>query len=321
VVGVRALVLDVPQEWLDERHRLDLDGRDEMWNGVLHMVPPASSEHNSLGARLMAVLLPIAVGLEGFNTPGVFDPASGGMTDYRVPDLGFAPPELVTKRGIEGRAALVVEILSPTDDSYEKLPFYRRVGVGELLYIDAVTKAFEVRRPARDGWAVTGADQGGRVRLASLDVDLRNGRCPPRGPHARQHPGALGPVPDPRSAGESIPAGPGAWTSRPVAARMSRKLMGSRSRDRRVVAVSARPANRSRSTSASASHDDPVQTTVSSPTGVSSRRNLTVSVQPLTPVTSSRSHMRRAGLTERVRSRPRTATRLRSWAVMPSTAR
>jgi hypothetical protein len=33
-------MLEVPQAMLDERQRLGLDGRDEMWDGELHMVPP-----------------------------------------------------------------------------------------------------------------------------------------------------------------------------------------------------------------------------------------------------------------------------------------
>jgi len=172
---MKAVVLDMPQEWLDERHRLDLDRKDEMWEGVLHMVPPAFSDHNELGADLMMIFGRLAAsrGWRRFVEPGVFDPAISAMTSYRVPDLGFARPEHVTRRGIEGRAALVVEILSPSDESYEKLDYYRRVGVEELLYIDPFTRVFEVRRPADAGWTVTAADTDGWVDLLSLGVELR----------------------------------------------------------------------------------------------------------------------------------------------------
>jgi len=172
---MKAVILDMPQEWLDERHRLDLDRQDEMWDGVLHMVPPASSWHNNLGFRLAAAFSPMAEqrGLLGFVEPGVFDPAIEAMTSYRVPDLGFARPEHVTTRGIEGRAVLVVEILSIWDESYEKLPFYRQVGVEELLYVNQTTRAFEVRRPDGDGWVVAGADADGWVGLSSFEVSLR----------------------------------------------------------------------------------------------------------------------------------------------------
>ncbi len=95
------------------------------------------------------------------------------MMSYRVPDLGYARPEDVTQRGIEGRAVLAVEILLPQDESYEKLPFYREVGVEELLYIDQTTKVLEVRRPLDEGWAVVAAGNDGWTLLASLGVALR----------------------------------------------------------------------------------------------------------------------------------------------------
>ncbi len=112
-------------------------------------------------------------GFRRFNEPGVFDPDVAGMTSYRVPDLGYARPEHVTDRGIEGRAVLVVEVLSPRDESYEKLPFYRQVGVEELLYVDQATKAFEVRRPDGDGWRLVRPGEDGWADLASLGVALR----------------------------------------------------------------------------------------------------------------------------------------------------
>jgi len=176
---VKAVILEMPEEWLDERHRLDLDRKDEMWEGVLHVVPPASSSHNEVGADLLGVFHRYAAarGLRRFVEPGVFDPAVPGMTSYRVADLGFALPEHVTTRGIEGRAALLVEILSPSDESYEKLPFYRGVGVEELLYVNPATRAFEVRRPDADGWLVAGADHEGWVGLVSLGLGLRTAKA------------------------------------------------------------------------------------------------------------------------------------------------
>jgi Uma2 family endonuclease len=167
----------IPDELLEERRRLGLDRRDEMWDGVLHMVPPASSAHNELNSDLAEIFgrAARARGLRRFTEPGVFDPAVADMTSYRVPDLGYARAEDVSARGIEGRAVLVVEVLSPRDESYEKLAFYRRVGVEELLYVDSTTKAFEVRRPADEGWIVIGADSDGWTTLACLGLALRTG--------------------------------------------------------------------------------------------------------------------------------------------------
>ena len=47
-------MLDVPESLLDERRRLGLDVFDEVWEGVLHMVPPPSGEHQRLGSELIA---------------------------------------------------------------------------------------------------------------------------------------------------------------------------------------------------------------------------------------------------------------------------
>lgn len=65
-----------------------------------------------------------------------------------MPDLVVAKPGVFSKRGIEGNAALVVEVLSPNDESREKLPFYARVGVCEVWLIDLITRnaeAFQLR--------------------------------------------------------------------------------------------------------------------------------------------------------------------------------
>ena len=71
--GMRAVV---PDELIEERRRLGLDRRDEMWDGVLQIVPPVSSAHNEMGADLGGILGRAAKsrGLRRFNEPGVFDP-------------------------------------------------------------------------------------------------------------------------------------------------------------------------------------------------------------------------------------------------------
>lgn len=120
----------------------------------------------------MAFLLPLRPELEGFVEPGIFDPAVRTMTSYRVADLGFARPEHVSQRGIEGRASLVVEILSPGDESRDKMPFYRRVGVEELLFVDPVTRGFEVWRLGA-GWHQVPVAADGWTHLLSHGAHLR----------------------------------------------------------------------------------------------------------------------------------------------------
>jgi Uma2 family endonuclease len=58
----------------------------------------------------------------------------GSPTDYRIPDRAYfrgGPDETWNST-----AAIVVEILSPEDESRRKLGFYFRVGVEEVLIVD-----------------------------------------------------------------------------------------------------------------------------------------------------------------------------------------
>ncbi|MGH3698985.1 MAG: hypothetical protein ACRDRU_29160 [Pseudonocardiaceae bacterium] len=57
---MRAVLLEVPEAMLAERYRLGLDGRDEVWNGVLHIVPPPGGPHQEAGGELFLVLGPLA---------------------------------------------------------------------------------------------------------------------------------------------------------------------------------------------------------------------------------------------------------------------
>ncbi|MGH9157607.1 MAG: Uma2 family endonuclease [Acidimicrobiales bacterium] len=170
---MRAVVVDLPEWELEERRRKGLDVFDEVWDGVLHMAPQPSSEHQGVGARLVATLLPLAEarGLRAFYETSLFRPGAGG-NDYRVPDLVFVRPENVVEPGVEGSVELAVEILSPNDETYDKLDFYALVGVQELLIIEPRTRRVElfVLRGGRLHAALPHPD--GSVTAASLGVSL-----------------------------------------------------------------------------------------------------------------------------------------------------
>jgi Uma2 family endonuclease len=165
---MRAMV-EVSDEELAERARKGHDRFDEMWNGVLHMNPPPGSEHQGFGSRLFVVCAPLAMrrGLRAFYETGLY--RSGVDNDWRVPDHIYCSPELVTKRGVEGPAELVVEILTPSDESYEKLGFYSDLGEGEVLIIDPVTARLELFEYS-GGLVPVQSDDG--VHVAALDAQL-----------------------------------------------------------------------------------------------------------------------------------------------------
>ena len=161
---------------LAERRRLGLDLFDEVWDGVLHVQPAPHLEHSRVAGDLYGLLLPIAraAGLDCAFAFGIYRPNLPGHRDYRVPDLSLFHPEHGTDRGIEGRAELVIEIASPGDESYAKVPFYAGVGVQELLIIDRDTKA--ITRWSRDGtgtFAETAPDADGWHHLHAVPISLR----------------------------------------------------------------------------------------------------------------------------------------------------
>lgn len=141
---MKAVLVEVPEELLEERRRTGADVWDELWEGELHMVPPPSGLHQRFGGELLAVLLPLAKahGLVGSYETGLYRP--GTDTDYRVPDHVYARPELATERGVDGPAEVVVELRSPDDETYDKLGFYANLGVSEVLVVHPLERRVEL---------------------------------------------------------------------------------------------------------------------------------------------------------------------------------
>src|SRR5438128_943754 len=122
---MRAIMLEEPEHLLEDRRRRGADLFDEMWDGVLHMVPAPSSGHQGLGTRLVAILLDLAEarGFRVFYETRLYR-RDAPADDYRIPDLMVVRPEHVSARGVESGADVVIEILSPGDETYEKVGFY-----------------------------------------------------------------------------------------------------------------------------------------------------------------------------------------------------
>lgn len=120
---------------LERRRRAGVDRLDEVWDGVRHMVPGPSFEHARVSQQL-AVLLDAPARAAGLiATISEFN-LGESEHDFRVPDGGLHRP------GAAGvwlsTAALVVEILSPDDETWQKLPFYASHAVDEVLIVDSM---------------------------------------------------------------------------------------------------------------------------------------------------------------------------------------
>jgi Uma2 family endonuclease len=166
---MRAVVLDPPtaglEELLERRRRSGLDRFDEVWGGVLHLVPAPNYEHASVEAQLSMILGP-AARLAGMTMIGQSN-LGEGEHDFRVTDGALHRP------GASGTwhptAALVIEIVSPGDESWEKLPFYASHQVDEVLIVDPAKRSVdwlalrdgEYRPIERSGLIEFGADELG----------------------------------------------------------------------------------------------------------------------------------------------------------------
>jgi Uma2 family endonuclease len=131
------LVLGTPppelEALLERRHRAGVDRLDEVWQGVRHMVPGPSIEHADISQQLAELLGPQARAVGLRPTMSEFN-LGESEHDFRVPDGGLHRPGAT---GIwHATAALIVEILSPGDETRQKLPFYAAHHVDEILIVD-----------------------------------------------------------------------------------------------------------------------------------------------------------------------------------------
>jgi Uma2 family endonuclease len=95
-----------------------------------------------------------------------------------VPDVAVADPAHISQRGIEGRCELAIEVLSPDDESREKLPFYAQHGTQELWLVDPETRAFEAYVLRGRAYFAIAPDQQGAVRAPTFDLLLQTTEGP-----------------------------------------------------------------------------------------------------------------------------------------------
>jgi Uma2 family endonuclease len=132
------------------------DRFDEVWDGVYTMSPLADNEHQDIQARLLSAIQAAV----GWSSPSkiqagvnVSDREDEWEHNYRCPDLVVFKPNTKAKDcGTHwlGGPDFAVEITSPYDRSREKLDFYAKVGVLELMIVDRQKWAIELYRLTGD---------------------------------------------------------------------------------------------------------------------------------------------------------------------------
>jgi Uma2 family endonuclease len=131
VVGPRPPELDAV---IARRQALQLDRFDEVWKGDYHMAPAPHPWHGYVVLELAGALRNLALArrllaTDAFNL--------GQLDDYRVPDLGLH--RQLPNTPFVATAALIVEVVSPGDESYDKFDFYADHDVDEVLIAEPTT--------------------------------------------------------------------------------------------------------------------------------------------------------------------------------------
>jgi Uma2 family endonuclease len=144
-----AMILDqnLERQLIEQRRAWGADKHDEVWEGVYMMAPLPNDEHQELVFELTFILgAGLGRGRSARVRPGVnLAPLDAGKWehDYRAPDVAvFLADTKAECRDTHwrGPADFLVEITSPGDRTREKLPFYSKLGVVELLIVE------------REGW-------------------------------------------------------------------------------------------------------------------------------------------------------------------------
>jgi Uma2 family endonuclease len=139
-VAVRTVVLGTwPPEleaMIERRRALGHDRYDEVWEGEYHVAPAPHPWHGVLDQRV-AVVFQASVEAAGLVMSGPCNLGAPG--DYRVPDR--AVHRAVPATTWVPTAVLVIEVVSPDDESWAKLAFYAARGVEEVVIVDPATRS------------------------------------------------------------------------------------------------------------------------------------------------------------------------------------
>lgn len=139
-----ALVLDdtVSEELIRDRQERGIDQHDEVWEGVYVMSPIADDEHQDIihGFNLaFGMVLSLAGKAKVRPGVNVSDREDDWNYNFRVPDVVvYLQHTTATCHGTfwKGGPDFAIEVVSKKDRTREKLDFYAKVGMRELLIVD-----------------------------------------------------------------------------------------------------------------------------------------------------------------------------------------
>ena len=180
---MKAVISSMLPQILDERKRMGLDRWDEMWEGVLHMPPMPNRNHQDLEGSLEGYLRFYWAPLRQAKVYHQINvaPLDGWPNNYRIPDLVLLLPQsfaIDRNEYFEGAPDVVVEIQSPGDETDEKMPFYRDLGVPEVWVIKRDSREPAIHVLKRGRYKKQSATAEGWIRSPGTGIELaaRNGK-------------------------------------------------------------------------------------------------------------------------------------------------
>jgi Uma2 family endonuclease len=158
-----------------ERAAAGSDRWDEVWEGTYMMAPLPNIEHQELVGAWVAVLRAVVAVDQGSVFPGtnVSDRVKGWEFNYRCPDVAVYLAGTKAKNCRThwcGGPDFAVEIVSPDDMVRDKLPFYGKVALRELLIIDRDPWALELLRLSGKKLKTVEVSTGKKGRLLRSQV-------------------------------------------------------------------------------------------------------------------------------------------------------
>lgn len=152
--------------------------RHEFVDGELVAMTGTSREHNTIAMNLGAAIRPHLRGsscrIASSDMKVVIAEAARGY----YPDLvvSCSDPSEEPDRYTETRPVLVVEILSPSTEAFDrsdKCDRYRRLpSLRNYVLVSQDTRNVEVHERVDDGWVVTSYEEGETVVLSSIGMEL-----------------------------------------------------------------------------------------------------------------------------------------------------
>lgn len=176
-----SMILDpqLERDLLAQRALTGADRYDEVWEGITMMSPLANNQHQWLATRLafvfeMQLESESALVFAGCN---ISDREENWADNYRCPDVAVFLAGCTSRdRGTHwlGGPNLAVEITSPGDRTRDKIEFYGRVGVEELLIVDRAPWQLEIYRSQEsDGLVLAEKAQPAQGSLHSQTTRLK----------------------------------------------------------------------------------------------------------------------------------------------------